>query len=387
MDKDRADYDVIIVGARAAGAATALLLARQGMRVLVVDRSRYGADTLSTHALMRGGVLQLSRWGLLDRVIDRGTPAIRRTTFVYGSESVEITIRPSYGVDALYAPRRTVLDPILVDAAIAAGAGVRYGLTVTDVCRDGRGRVTGIVARDPRGRAFSASAGIVVGADGVRSTIAERVGARIERVGTGATAVIYGYWSGVETDGYEWIFRPNAAAGIIPTNDGQACVFAGATPARIGHGGIDRLHDVLHAASPDAAGRVRAGTAPAGVRSFRGIPGFVRRSWGPGWALVGDAGYWKDPLSAHGLTDALRDAELLARAITSSAGGDRAPDDALRAYQHTRDRLSRQLFETVDVIAAQRWTDDEIPALLLQLSSAMSDEVEALAALDPVYAP
>jgi flavin-dependent dehydrogenase len=387
MDKDRPNYDAIIVGARAAGAATALLLARQGMRVLVVDRSRYGADTLSTHALMRGGVLQLSRWGLLDRVIDRGTPAIRRTTFVYGSESVEITIRPSYGVDALYAPRRTVLDPILVDAAIAAGADVRYGLTVTDVCRDGLGRVIGIVARDPRGRPFSASAGIVVGADGVRSTIAERVGARIERVGTGATAVVYGYWSGVETDGYEWIFRPNAAAGIIPTNDGQACVFAGATPARIGHGGIDKLHDVLHAASPDAAARVRAGSAPAGVRSFRGFPGFVRRSWGPGWALVGDAGYWKDPLSAHGLTDALRDAELLARAITSSAGGDRAPDDALRAYQHTRDRLSRQLFETVDVIAAQRWTDDEIPALLLQLSSAMSDEVEALAALDPVYAP
>ena len=146
-------YHVVVVGARAAGAATAMLLARAGLDVLVVDRGRYGSDTLSTHALMRGGVLQLHRWGLLDRIVDAGTPPIRRTTFRYANDDVVVTIKPSLGVDALYAPRRTVLDPVLVDAAADAGADVRFGVTVTDVRRDAQGRVIGIAGRDDAGRA------------------------------------------------------------------------------------------------------------------------------------------------------------------------------------------------------------------------------------------
>src|SRR5262245_16251873 len=130
-------YDVIVVGARVAGASTAMLLARQGLRVLVVDRDRYGADTLSTHALMRGSVFLLSRWGVLDRVMEAGTPPIRQTRFDYGSESVTVNIKPSSGVEALYAPRRTVLDRMLADAAEAAGAEIRYGLSVIGMLRDG----------------------------------------------------------------------------------------------------------------------------------------------------------------------------------------------------------------------------------------------------------
>jgi 2-polyprenyl-6-methoxyphenol hydroxylase-like FAD-dependent oxidoreductase len=374
-------YDAIVVGARAAGAATGMLLARDGLRVLVVDRSRYGADTLSTHALMRAGVLQLHRWGLLDRIVEAGTPPIRRTTFVYGTGRVDVEIKPSYGVDALYAPRRTVLDPILVDAAGAAGAEIRYGITVTDVTRDHHGQVTGIVGRDERGRAFSADADIVVGADGMRSTIADRVAAPTQRSGTGATAIVYGYWSDLETDAYEWIFRPGATAGVIPTNGGQACVFAGATPARVGGGGMGVLRDVLTEADPDVAARVGAATAPPGVRTFGGRPGYVRKSWGSGWALVGDAGYWKDPLSAHGLTDALRDAELVARAISSTTTP-QARAGALAGYQATRDRLSASLFDTVDAIASHDWDEAEISALLIRLSASMADEVDELAALD-----
>jgi 2-polyprenyl-6-methoxyphenol hydroxylase-like FAD-dependent oxidoreductase len=388
MHPERSSYDAIIVGARAAGAATAMLLARQGLRVLVVDRSRYGADTLSTHGLMRAGVLQLHRWGLIDEIVAAGTPPVRRTTFNYGAgERVVITIKPSYGVDALYAPRRTVLDPILVDAAATAGAEFRYGITVTDVSRDDRGRVDGIVGRDEQGRALAFAGAIVVGADGVRSTIAARVAAGIERAGSGATAVSYGYWSDLDTDGYEWIFTPNNVAGIIPTNDGQACVFAGGTPSRVGTGGIGVLRQILAAADPEVAARVEAAIAPIGVRTFRGRPGLIRRAWGPGWALVGDAGYWKDPISVHGLTDAFRDAELLARAISTSEP--RGPDrmEALAEYQETRDRLSAQLFDVADTIAAHRWTAGEIPGLLVQLSSAMADEVEALAALDAVAVP
>jgi flavin-dependent dehydrogenase len=195
---------------------------------------------------------------------------------------------------------------------------------------------------------------------------------------------VYGYWSDLDTDGYEWIYRPGSMAGIIPTNDGQACVFAGSTPARLGAGGIETLHEILAEASPDVAARVAAATAPKGVRSFNGLPGFIRRPWGPGWALVGDAGYWKDPISVHGLTDAFRDAELLARAIVTSEPGEPDRAEALAEYQATRDRLSTPLFDVVDAIAAQRWTEGEIPDLLIQLSSAMAAEVEALAALDAV---
>jgi 2-polyprenyl-6-methoxyphenol hydroxylase-like FAD-dependent oxidoreductase len=382
-------YDVVVVGARAAGAATAMLLARQGRRVLVLDRSRHGADTLSTHALMRAGVLQLHRWGVLDDVVAAGTPPIRRTTFTYAGERIVISIKPSAGVDALYAPRRTVLDPILVDAAIDAGADVRFGMSVTDVVRDGSGRVTGVEARDERGRAVRFAARLVVGADGVRSTVAARVGAPIDRTGTGATAVSYGYWSGVAIDGYEWIFRPNACAGVIPTNHGQVCVFAAATADLVGSGGVALIEAVLAAAAPDVAAEVAAGVTPTGTRTFAGRPGFLRRSWGPGWALVGDAGYWKDPISAHGLTDALRDAELLARAVAeadTNGGDDPALLGALAGYQAARDGLSTQLFDTVDEIARYRWTDDEIPALLLQLNAAMADEVDALLALDAVVA-
>jgi flavin-dependent dehydrogenase len=362
-----------------------MLLARAGCRVLVVDRSSYGADTISTHGLMRAGVLQLQRWGLLDHVVAAGTPPIRRTTFSYGSDGdVVITIKPTFGVDALYAPRRTVLDPILVDAAVAAGAEIRYGISVTDLSRDGDGRVTGIVGHDVDGGAVAFAADIVVGADGVRSTVARRADAPIIRSGTGATGVVYGYWSGLETDGYEWIYTPGAVAGVIPTNDGQTCIFAGGKPARIGPGGIEVLRELVERASPALASRLAVTTAPRAVRRFAGPPGFLRRCWGPGWALVGDAGYWKDPISVHGITDALRDAELLARAIIATDGGGQERADALAEYQATRDRLSVDLFDTVDSIARHDWTEDEVSELLLRLSSAMAEEVELLAALDAV---
>ena len=380
-------HDVAIVGARAAGAATAYLLARQGLDVLVVDRSRYGSDTLSTHALMRGGVLQLLRWGLLDDVIAAGTPPVRLTTFRYANDVVPIKIKPSDGVDALYAPRRTVLDPILVDAAVAAGATVRFGVAVIDVERAADGSVTGIRGRTRDGQTFRAGARIIVGADGFRSTIAGSVGAPVERAGTSAAAVTYGYWSGLETDGYEWNFRPNAASGVIPTNGGQACVFVSARPDHIGRGGLPALTRIVAESCPDLAARLAAAVPPTELRTFGGLPGYVRRSWGPGWALVGDAGYFKDPLSAHGLTDALRDAELLARALVAVLVEGAAERDALAGYQQTRDALSAELFDVMDMIAGHGWTDAEIPDLLLRLSAAMTGEVEALAGLSPLGAP
>jgi acyl dehydratase len=161
-------YDAIIAGARCAGVATALLLARQGARVLVLDKSRYGTDTLSTHALMRGAVLQLHRWGLLPAVTGAGTPPVRSTTFHLADAVTTIPVKPRHGVEALYAPRRSVLDAILADAARGAGADVRFGATVTGLRRDRAGRVTGITGR-AGSVPLEASADLVVGADGRRS--------------------------------------------------------------------------------------------------------------------------------------------------------------------------------------------------------------------------
>jgi 2-polyprenyl-6-methoxyphenol hydroxylase-like FAD-dependent oxidoreductase len=179
-------WDVIVVGARVAGAATALLLARAGLRVLCVDRSRSGGDTLSTHVLMRGGVLQLQRWGVLDAVAEAGTPPVRRTVFHYGAESTAVSIRPSTGVDALYAPRRTVIDALLMDAAKRAGATIEFGAAVTGLHRDGNERVAGVVIDDRRrGRRAQRveRAPLVVGADGRNSVVAGNTGAPTVFVG------------------------------------------------------------------------------------------------------------------------------------------------------------------------------------------------------------
>src|SRR5262245_15678266 len=185
--------DAVVVGARCAGAATAMLLARAGARVVLVDKGLPGTDTLSTHALMRGGVLQLHRWGILPSIVAAGTPAVRSTTFSYSEHDVVVPIEPRSGVEALYAPRRVLLDRTLVDAAEASGVDVQYGVRVDDVIVDDRGRVRGITAV-VGGVRQRIDAEIVIGADGLHSTIAQRVGAARKVEGRHATAVLYSYW-------------------------------------------------------------------------------------------------------------------------------------------------------------------------------------------------
>jgi flavin-dependent dehydrogenase len=278
---------------------------------------------------------------------------------------------------------------MLVDAAAAAGADIRFGVTVSGLERGDDGRVTGLVGHDAGGAPVHVRARLVVGADGPGSSVAEWVGAEATRRGRAAGAVAYGYWEGLDLHGYEWYFRPGVTAGAIPTNDGLTCVFVGTTPARFRAELAPRpqsaFASLLAEGAPELVDRMSGTRPPSQLRRFPGRPGHLRQAWGPGWALVGDAGYWKDPLSAHGLTDAMRDAELLARAVV--AGLDDGDQEAeLARYQATRDRLSTPLFDTTDAIAGYGWDVDAISALLLQLSSAMTDEVEALAALD-VLAP
>ena len=384
------DADVVVVGARAAGASTAMLAARAGLSVLLLDRDRPDADTLSTHALMRGGVVQLARWNLLEQLVAAGTPAIRHTTFHYTGADVTLSIKPSAGVDALYAPRRTLLDPLLVDAARAAGAVVRHRTTVVGLRRDDRGRVTGVEIRDRDGRIATVHARLVVGADGRRSTIARLAAAPLTHATTHTSAFVYGYWSDLDAEGYEWAYRPGAAAGFIPTNHDQTCVFASGPTHRVGRGGHAVLRSLVQQASPDMAERLHAATPPPATRTFVGQPGHLRQPWGPGWALVGDAGSWKDPISAHGLTDALRDAELLGRAIIATSIDEQRDEDAYGTYERTRNRLTVPILTAADEIASFQWNDDRIAELLLELNAAMNDELDVITGFDhrqPIHPP
>jgi len=376
-------YDVVVVGGRIAGASAALLLARAGARVAVTERGRRGSDTVSTHGLMRAGVLQLSRWGLLDRVVAAGTPPIRRTVFHYtAGEPVTVSIRPSPGVDALYAPRRTVLDPILVDAAVEAGAHFMPETTVTSLLSGADGRVRGVAAQHARGSRIELEGAVTVGADGIRSLVAEQAGARLLHRGRTASAVLYRHIEDLPVDGYEWVYGDRAAAGLIPTNAGATCVFVSTTPQRmrdLRRGGSEAAFaTLLGSAGPEQADRVLSASGSTSMRGWRAIPGHVRQAWGPGWALVGDAGYYKDPITAHGITDGLRDAELLADGILETLSGRVAEAVAMSRYQTTRDRLSAQLRVATEDVAGYGWDDVRARELLRVVSSAMSDEVDHL---------
>lgn len=375
-------YDVVVVGARVAGAATAMLLARRGARVLLVEQGARGADTLSTLALMRGGVVQLSRWGLLDAIRAAGTPPIRTTTFHYAEAPVEVRIKPRDGVDALYAPRRTVLDPLLADAAAAAGADVAYHVRLVDLRRDAHGRVDAVVVEGPDRVPQTVRSTLVIGADGLHSTVAKRVGAPPYQVGPHVTAVIYTLVRGLAADGYHWHYAEGASVGQIPTTGDDVLVFVSIPRERFMRELRFNLeasfHAVLREVAPSLAAAVQVAGVAAPFRGFAGHEGVVRQASGAGWALVGDAGYFKDPLTAHGITDALRDAELLARAV------ERGTDEALADYQRVRDDLSMRLFWITDEIASFAWDMPRLQALHKAMSEEMAREARYLNELDAV---
>ena len=371
-------YDVVIVGARCAGAATALVLARSGAKVLVVDRQAYGSDTMSTHALMRCAVIQLNHWGLIPRIVAAGTPAIRSTTFHYRDEAIPLDIKPGHGVDCLFAPRRTVLDRLLVDAAREAGAEVRHGIALSELRFASSGRVTGASLRDAGGASMTVYSDIIIGADGRQSTVAQLVNAKAYIEGFNASGIVFGYYEDLNRDGLHWHFAKDVAAGVIPTNSGH-CVFA-AVPApqflATFRGDVMRgFLKVLASNCPELRADIDRATLIGRLRGFGGARGYLRQCHGAGWALVGDAGYFKDPLTAHGITDALRDAQLLSQGIVD--GGTRA----LEAYQRERDALSLPLMRTTDAIASFLWDLDEVKQLHADLSAAMKAEAHRIANL------
>lgn len=369
-------HDVVVVGARCAGAATAMLLARQGFDVVVLDRVDFPSDTLSTHAIARGGIVQLARWGLLDEVIASGAPPIRSISFHFPGGELVREVKDRAGVDHLLAPRRYVLDMIMLDAARSAGATVRTGMAVTGTLTDRSGRVVGVAMRDRDGNARDVRARYVVGADGLRSRIARAVRPRvIDDRGTG-TSMRYAYVAGLGAEGFEFHLAPGGFAGVFPTHNGEANVWAG-TPA--GRRAGSSLEDLLDRVAPSLAARVRAASVVSPVRSAVALPNHVLEPVGPGWALVGDSGYHRDPITGHGITDAFRDAEVLARRLGDILRGDAPEDFSLAAYADERYRALLPVFD-VTCRLCEFPPLEEFVALQKRLSSLLDTEAVWLAA-------
>jgi flavin-dependent dehydrogenase len=385
-------HQVVVVGARCAGAATAMLLARAGHDVLLLDRSTFPSDTVSTHGIARGGVVQLSRWGLLDEVHETGAPPVREVLFRSGEEQTVRRVKDRAGVDHLVGPRRYALDAVLQEAARRAGATLRTGVTVTGVRRGADGRVVGVDAHGPGGEPVSVEADVVVAADGVRSRMARWLGAETLLYSPSRTGAFYTYVAGVPletaTPAYEFHVAPDAFAGIFPTNHGRACVWhlaptrALAALKSAGAGRAEALLSAITAASPSLGARVRAGRVEAPVRGSVDLPNIVRRPIGgpgAGWALVGDAGYHRDPITGHGITDAFRDAELLATAIDMALRNPGCADEALAGYQTRRDLALRETFGLTRALAAFP-RPERFVELQIQLSDALEREAVELAA-------
>jgi len=347
-------YDVIVVGSRVAGAATAMLLARHGLRVLAVDRVSFPSDTISSHQLQVPGVALLHRWGLLGKMTAAGTPPTRRVRFDAGGGLVLDGRFPACdGVDALYSPRRTLLDSILVEAAREAGAEVRENFRVTQVTASGD-RVTGIRGRARGHPEVTETASLVIGADGKRSLVARGVGARRYRERPVRSFASYSYWAGVPVSGGELYQRPGRAVAVFPTNDELTMVYAAAPMAEFASARADLEGHYLRTLDlcGDLGERLRSGTRAERLRTTPDQPNTFRCSHGPGWALAGDAGVVMDSVSAQGMTNALRDASYLSAAIVAGLGGSRPLAGALRDHQRRRDRAIRGMYDFTLGLAA-----------------------------------
>lgn len=339
-------YDVIVIGARCAGSPTAMLLARKGYRVLLLDRDTFPSDTMSSHYLWQPGVAKLKGWGLLDRIIASNCPPIPTVTFDFGPFAITGTPPAADDVTEMYGPRRTVLDKTLVDAAVEAGTELREGFSVQEVLMDGD-RATGIRGRARGGSPVTEEARTIVGADGLHSIVARTVQAPQYNVKPPLSCAYYSYWSGIPTEGTHIYMREYRVIAAFPTNDGLTCIFT-AWPNRQFHqyradieGNYLKTIDLASGLSE----QVRSGKREERFVGTADIPNFFRKPYGPGWALVGDAGYHKDPITAQGITDAFRDAALLADAIDAGFSGRQPLEKALSEYERLRNEAVMPMYE------------------------------------------
>jgi 2-polyprenyl-6-methoxyphenol hydroxylase-like FAD-dependent oxidoreductase len=377
------NYDAIVIGARCAGAPTAMLLARSGHRVLVVDRASFPSDTLSTHMIHAPGVAALRRWGLLDQVLASGCPPVGHYSLDFGPVTISGTQRPAVDGGRLsYAPRRTVLDKVLVDAAAAAGAEVRERFTVEDIVIEG-GAVVGIKGHGDDGSSVLETARVVVGADGRNSHVARAVRPEQYNEKPVLQGGAYTYFSSLPVDAFEIVIRPDRGFAALPTNDGLTLVAIGWPASELAAFKSDVEGNFMQTLEldPSMADRARAATR---VERFHlaEVPNFFRTPYGAGWVLVGDAGYTRDPITAQGISDAFQDAERCASALDEVLTGARRFDDAMAAYHRDRDARVLPVYE----FTAQLATLAPPPPEMQQLIAAMAGNQDAMDAFVSVIA-
>lgn len=367
-------FDAIVVGARCAGSPTAMLLARKGYRVLLVDRASFPSDTISTHLLHPLGVEALSRWGLLGRLVETACPPIHTYRFDFGP----ITISGSPGSEKsplAFCPRRTVLDKLLVDAAVEAGAEVREGFTVEEVLIED-GHAVGIRGRSSHGGSIVERAHVVVGADGLRSSVAEAVRPAQYDEKPPLLAAYYTYWSGLPMDGkFENYIRDRRGFAAMPTHEDLTLVIVGWPYAEFAKNKTDIEGSYLKAIelAPAFADRLRGAQRQAGFAGMA-VPNYFRQPYGPGWALVGDAGYNKDFITAQGIMDAFHDAELCAAALNKVFSKEHPFTEAMDAYQWARDARVKPMYD----FTCQLATLEPPPPEMQQLIAAIHGNQKAM---------
>jgi flavin-dependent dehydrogenase len=367
-------FDVIVMGARCAGSSLAMLLARKGYRVLAVDKARFPSDTVSTHVIWQAGLARAKRWGLLDRIAALGAPPIRTVSFSAGDVSFAGSPPPLEGIDYFVAPRRILLDKMLVDAAREAGAEIREGSYISEVVTE-NGRVAGISGRTTDGGSFEQKARIVVGADGAHSMLAHSVKAEKYNTRPAVSGGYYSYWrGGPRVTDFEIYFGDGWGGALFPTNDGLTCVVGSWTDSFAGPNGEPEVgYRRFMKSVPRIAEFLKNGTQAEPLAGMRELPGYFRRSWGDGWALAGDAGYHKHPLSAQGISDAFRDADFLSEAIHDGLSGRRELSDALAEYQQRRDQAVMPMYESTCMRATMALPPPEAMALFRALQYNQSE--------------
>jgi flavin-dependent dehydrogenase len=332
-------YDAIVIGARCAGSPTAMLLARSGHKVLLVDKATFPSDTISTHLVHPPGVAALHRWGLKDDLVATGCKPIDTYAFNMGPFTIEG--KPGTPDEPVsYGPRRTVLDKILVDAAAKSGAEVREAFTVEEILQE-NGTVTGIRGHAKGGKTVTENARVVIGADGRHSLVARDLKPEQYNEKPALLCGYYSYWSNLPMNGrFEAHDRPNRSFAAWPTNDDLTLVVGGWPIAEFEEnkkdieGNFQKMIDMV----PEFAERMRNGKRED---RFYGafVENYFRKPFGPGWALVGDAGYNKDFITAQGISDAFRESEMCASAIHDWLSGARSFDEGMTEYQTERDKV------------------------------------------------
>jgi flavin-dependent dehydrogenase len=382
-------YDAIVVGARCAGSPTAMLLARKGYRVLLVDKATFPSDTMSTHLVHPPGVAALARWGVLERLEASGCPTIDSYSFDFGPVTIAGSPRPIDGIAHGYCPRRTILDQILVDAAAEAGVEVREAFAVDEVLAHD-GTVTGVRGHAKGAQAVTERAPVVVGADGRHSVVAKAVRPQEYNDRRSHLAMYYAYWSDLPVAGFNTFIRTEDRRGwaAARTHDGLTVLPFGwpVEEFRANRSDIEGNFLAALELAPEFAELVHAATRVSKFVGSAQLPGYFRVPYGAGWALVGDAGYHKNPITAMGINDAFRDAELLAGGLDDALSGKRGYDDAMSDYQRARDSDALPVYEFTDEFAQLQAPPPELQQLIGAMAGnqrAMDDFVSVQASTLP----